>query len=160
MYHFHVIPCALPVHVVAFSIYVSRYYVLKSTPTRQPLSSPHLFTVTSLRPPLSRPASSKVSTSHIGPILTFLLSPLYPHNISHSASPQYCVSHFQADIQRRGSIKRWTTILSVYGADTIAIDLSLSALSSWFMQLIIGFWNNSNVHAIISTLLIISLHWV
>ncbi len=31
-------------------------------------------------------------------------------------------------IQRRGSILAWTVILSVCGADTIAIDLSLSAL--------------------------------
>jgi hypothetical protein len=29
-------------------------------------------------------------------------------------------------IQRRGSILAWIVILSVYGADTIAIDLSLS----------------------------------
>ncbi len=39
-----------------------------------------------------------------------------------------------ADIQRRGSILAWTVIFSVYGADTIAIDLSLSALISWFMK--------------------------
>jgi hypothetical protein len=49
---------------------------------------------------------------------------------------------------------------SVYGADTIAIDLSLSALFSLFMKLIIGFLNNYNLHAIISTLLIINLHGV
>jgi hypothetical protein len=36
----------------------------------------------------------------------------------------------RADIQRRGSILSWIEILSVYGADTIAIDLSLSALVS------------------------------
>jgi hypothetical protein len=35
-----------------------------------------------------------------------------------------------ADIQRRGPILAWIVILSVYGADTIAIDLSLSALIS------------------------------
>jgi hypothetical protein len=35
---------------------------------------------------------------------------------------------FRAVIQRRGSIPSWSVILSVYGADTIAIDLSLSAL--------------------------------
>jgi hypothetical protein len=35
-----------------------------------------------------------------------------------------------AAIQRRGSILAWTVILSVYGAVTIAIDLSLSALIS------------------------------
>jgi hypothetical protein len=50
--------------------------------------------------------------------------------------------------------------LSVYGADTIAIDLSLSALISWFMKSIIAFLNNSNLHALISTLLIINLHGV
>jgi hypothetical protein len=44
-----------------------------------------------------------------------------------------------------------------YGADTIAIDLSLAALISWIMKSIIGFLNNSNLHAIISTLLIINL---
>ncbi len=36
----------------------------------------------------------------------------------------------RADIQRRGAKLAWMTILSVYGADTIAIDLSLSALIS------------------------------
>jgi hypothetical protein len=36
----------------------------------------------------------------------------------------------RAVIQRRGSILSWSVILSVYGADTIAIDLSLSALIS------------------------------
>jgi hypothetical protein len=35
-----------------------------------------------------------------------------------------------AAIQRRGSILAWIVILSVYGADTIAIDISLSALIS------------------------------
>ncbi len=40
------------------------------------------------------------------------------------------------------------------------IDLSLSALISWFMKLITGFLNNSNLHPIISTSLIINLHWV
>jgi hypothetical protein len=55
-----------------------------------------------------------------------------------------------------GFILAWIVILSVYGADTIAecrsqvIDLSLSALISWFMKSIIGFLNNSNLHAIIS----------
>jgi hypothetical protein len=34
----------------------------------------------------------------------------------------------RADIQRWGFILAWTVILSVYGADTIAIDLSLSVL--------------------------------
>ncbi len=48
-------------------------------------------------------------------------------------------SQFRSDIQRRGSILAWIVILSVYGADTIAIDLSLSALISWFMKSIIGF---------------------
>jgi hypothetical protein len=36
----------------------------------------------------------------------------------------------RAAIQRRGSILSWIVILSVYGAVTIAIDLSLSALIS------------------------------
>jgi hypothetical protein len=36
----------------------------------------------------------------------------------------------RAAIQRQGSILAWTVILSVYGADTIAIDLPLSALIS------------------------------
>jgi hypothetical protein len=36
----------------------------------------------------------------------------------------------RAAIQRRGPILSWAVILSVYGADTIAIDLSLSALIS------------------------------
>jgi hypothetical protein len=47
----------------------------------------------------------------------------------------------------------WIVILSVYGADTIAINLSLSALISWYMKSIIGFLNNYNLHAITSTLL-------
>jgi hypothetical protein len=40
------------------------------------------------------------------------------------------------------------------------INLSLSALISWFMKSIIGFLNNSNLYAIISTSLIIDLQWV
>jgi hypothetical protein len=36
----------------------------------------------------------------------------------------------RAAIQRRGSILAWTVIFSVLGADTNAIDLSLSALIS------------------------------
>jgi hypothetical protein len=36
----------------------------------------------------------------------------------------------RAAIQRQGSILAWIVILSVYGADTIATDLSLSALIS------------------------------
>jgi hypothetical protein len=42
------------------------------------------------------------------------------------------VEHEQpmAAIQRWGSILAWIVILSVYGADTIAVDLSLSALIS------------------------------
>ncbi len=39
-----------------------------------------------------------------------------------------------ADYLEMGSILAWIVILSVYGADTIAIDLSLSALFSWFMK--------------------------
>jgi hypothetical protein len=35
-----------------------------------------------------------------------------------------------AAIQKRGSILEWIVILSVYDADTIAFDLSLSALIS------------------------------
>jgi hypothetical protein len=35
-----------------------------------------------------------------------------------------------ADIQRRVSILAWIVILSVYGTDTIAIDLSLCTLIS------------------------------
>ncbi len=42
----------------------------------------------------------------------------------------YIYSVEGADIQRQGSILAWIVILSVYGADTIAIDLSLSALIS------------------------------
>jgi hypothetical protein len=46
-----------------------------------------------------------------------LLCPFLPQNL-------------RAAIQRRGSILAWIVILSFYGADTIAIDLSLSALIS------------------------------
>ncbi len=98
LYHFHVIPCTLPVHVVAFSIYVSRYYILKPTPhTRQHLSSPHLFTVTSLRPPLSLPTSSKVSTSQI--------RRAHPHSLIEPLISSYhifslsLIPHFQACVQ-------------------------------------------------------------
>jgi hypothetical protein len=41
---------------------------------------------------------------------------------------------FRAAFQRRGSILAWTVILSAYGADTIEIDLSLSALISSLMK--------------------------
>ncbi len=37
---------------------------------------------------------------------------------------------FRAAIQKRDSTLAWIVILSVYGADTIAIDLTLSALIS------------------------------
>jgi hypothetical protein len=67
-------------------------------------------------------------------------------------------TQLRAVIQRRGSILSWCVILSVYGADTIAIDLSLSALISCFMKSIIVFSNYSNLNAIISTILIINLH--
>jgi hypothetical protein len=40
------------------------------------------------------------------------------------------------------------------------IDLSLSALISWFMKSIIGFLNNYDLNAIISTLFLTNLHWV
>jgi hypothetical protein len=65
---------------------------------------------------------------------------------------------YWAAIQRGGPILAWTVILSVSGEDTIAFDLSLSALISRFMTSIIGFLNNSNLHAISFTLLIINLH--
>ncbi len=66
---------------------------------------------------------------------------------------------FWAAIQRQGSILSWIVSLSVYGANTIAIDLPFCAdlliyeINCWIL-------NNSNLHAIISTLLIINLHWV
>jgi hypothetical protein len=60
------------------------------------------------------------------------------HGIS-SNSKMDCNSGTWAAIQRRGSILSWIAILSVYGAVTIAIDLSLSALISLFMKSIIGF---------------------
>ena len=72
----------------------------------------------------------------------------------------YIYSVEGADIQRQGSILAWIVILSVYGADTIAIDLSLSALISWFIKSIIVFLNNTNLHVIICILLITYLHWV
>ncbi len=50
-----------------------------------------------------------------------------------------------------------TFIVSVLGADKIAIYLILSVLISWFMKSIMRFLNNSNFHAIISTLLLILL---
>ncbi len=65
-----------------------------------------------------------------------------------------------AAIQRQGFILIWIVILSVYSADTIAIDLSLSALISWFMKSIFVFLNNSNLNAIIYTFLRVNLHWV
>ncbi len=40
------------------------------------------------------------------------------------------------------------------------IDLWLSALISWIMKSIIGCLINCNLHTIISTLLVIKLHWV
>ncbi len=64
-----------------------------------------------------------------------------------------------ADIQRRGSILAWIIILSVYGADTIA---EVELLISPFLRraLDFGFLNNSNLHAITFTSLIINLQWV
>ncbi len=57
------------------------------------------------------------------------------------------MSRVGAAIQRRGSKLAWVVILSVYGAGTIAIDLSLSAMISWFMKSVIGFLNSSNINA-------------
>ncbi len=112
-------------------------------------------------------------TSHSACHLTFycLLAPGWHRAFSGLASPihyrvrivQYIilrVYYCRANIQRRGSILVWIVILSIYGADTIAIDLSLSALIAWFMKSITGFLNDSNLHAIISILLIINLQWV
>ncbi len=50
------------------------------------------------------------------------------HSLSISLSPPPPPLVPRADIQRRGSLLSWIVILSVYGADTIAIDVSLSAL--------------------------------
>ncbi len=68
----------------------------------------------------------------------------------------------RADIQRQCSILTWIAILSVYGADTIAeVLLSIFPFLRWSLDL----WNqllsfyNSKLHATISTLLIINLHW-
>ncbi len=61
-------------------------------------------------------------------------------------------------IQRRDPIMTWSVILSVYGADPIA---EVKLLISPFRRLsldyksIIGFSNNFNLHAIISTSLIL-----
>ncbi len=69
------------------------------------------------------------------------------------------IRNIWVDIQRWGSILVWIVTLSVCGAYQIAIDLSLSALISWFIKYC-GFLNNSTWNAIISTLLIINLHGV
>ncbi len=42
--------------------------------------------------------------------------------------------HMQGCYSEKGFHIAWTVILSVYGTDTIAIDLSLFALISWFMK--------------------------
>jgi hypothetical protein len=63
------------------------------------------------------------------------------------------------DIQRWGSILAWVVILSVYGADTIAeVKLLFSLFLRWSLDLwnhLLGFLNNSNLHAIIPTSLLI-----
>jgi hypothetical protein len=66
-----------------------------------------------------------------------------------------------AVIQRRGSILAFIVIclfMRRHNCRSQVIDLSLSALISWFMKPIIGVLNNSNLHAIISALLIINLY--
>jgi hypothetical protein len=67
---------------------------------------------------------------------------------------------------RRKNLKTATTCSGVghrkdrdKGHDKV-IDLSLSALISWFMKSIIRFLNTSNLQEIISSLLMINLHWV
>jgi hypothetical protein len=73
----------------------------------------------------------------------FVYSPFFPLNKNSILVTQngQGPSLFKAYIQRRGSLLAWSVILSVHGADTIAevIDLSLSALISWFMKSNIGF---------------------
>jgi hypothetical protein len=59
-----------------------------------------------------------------------ILVPLYDPDTNMIFLSGECSQAARAAIQRRGSILSWTLILSVYGADTIAIDLSLSALIS------------------------------
>jgi hypothetical protein len=75
---------------------------------------------------------------HLWPAFLFLPSILFlldrPQSMGLATVAEICLHKFlngsRADIQRRGAILAWIVILSVYGADTIAIDLSLSALIS------------------------------
>jgi hypothetical protein len=64
-------------------------------------------------------------------------------------------------IQRQDSKLALSVILSVDGADPIAeVKLSISPFfcaDLWIMKSIMGFLNNSNLHAITSTSLIINL---
>ncbi len=69
-----------------------------------------------------------------------------------------------ADIQRQGSILAWdhnfVCLWCRHNCRSQVIDRSLSSLISWFRKSSIGFLNNSNLHAIISTSLTINLQWV
>ncbi len=63
-----------------------------------------------------------------------------------------------ADIQRRGSIVAWIVILSVYGA-WYNCNCSLPFYADLLIET--NYWVfNSNLHAIISKLFMINLHWV
>ncbi len=55
------------------------------------------------------------------------LPPLITYFLYVDLNTDTAVKRTGTAIQRRGSILAWIVILSVYGADTIAIDISLSA---------------------------------
>jgi hypothetical protein len=59
-----------------------------------------------------------------------------------------------------GMDRNFVCLWSRHNCRSQVMDLSRSALISWFMKSIIGFLNNSNFHAIIATSLIIYLQWV
>jgi hypothetical protein len=96
---------------------------------------------------------------------TFLIWIIPPLLLINITQPQIFISPTQphTDIHRRDCILTWSVILSVHGADPIAeVKLLISPFLRWslIMKSIIEFLNNSNIHAIVSTSLIINLHWL
>jgi hypothetical protein len=103
---------------------------------------------------------SLIGNGHSPFILSFS-RPLKDSILSSRAHSQWS-SDLWAFIQRQDSILAWSVILSVHDADPIAeVKLLISPFfcaDFLIMKSITGVLNNSNLHAIISTSLIINLH--
>jgi hypothetical protein len=92
------------------------------------------------------------------------LHSLILNRLRHGFSTASASYFYWAYIQRRDCILAWSVILSVHGADPIAeVKVLISAFLRWSLDLwnqLLGFLNNSNLHAIISTSLTIHILYI